>query len=86
MAEYGTLPPLNRIVGGPASWATMPPVGLAVPSHNRCGQFAPAERWLPPMNQRSHATVEWLSRLLLMTQSNCWCAWCVEMRWKNPPP
>ena len=21
-----------------------------------------------------------------MTQSNCWCAWCVEMRWKKPSP
>jgi hypothetical protein len=44
MDVYGTLPPLNRIVGGPASCATMPPVGFAVPCHSRCGQFAPAER------------------------------------------
>ena len=38
------------------------------------------------MNQRSQATVEWLSRLGLMIQSNCWCAWCVEIRWKKPLP
>ena len=50
----------------PRSVATrMPPSGARVPSHSRCGQFAPAERWLPPMNQRSQAIVEWFSRLLL---------------------
>src|SRR5919198_1255563 len=67
---YGMLP-TKFICGGPAVVSRMPPLGAAVLAHNRCGQFAPAARWLPPMNQRSYATVEWFRRLSRMIQSNC---------------
>jgi hypothetical protein len=47
--EYGVLPP-KVITGGPAVVSTRPPWLLP---QSVCGQLAPADNELPPMNQRS---------------------------------